>query len=90
MAEKTFTIDDMIASVLEKQPDTFKDAFNDLIGQRAADAVLAKKEEVAKTVFNASEEQPEEEPEDAEEDDAAESEEESTSDESKDENGDQT
>ena len=56
MAEKTFTIDDMIASVLDKEPQTFKDAFSELMAQKAAQAVIAKKEELAQTVFTQAEE----------------------------------
>ena len=62
MAEKTFTMDDMIASVLDKQPQTFKDAFGELMAQKAAQAVVARKEEVAKSVFATQEVNTDEEP----------------------------
>jgi hypothetical protein len=88
MAEKTFTIDDMIASVLDRQPETFKDAFNDLMGQKAAEAVMAKKEEVSQTMFAATEND-ETELEDGSED-PSESEDTQDQDETEDENGDQT
>jgi hypothetical protein len=55
MTERTFTMDDMIASVLDKQPQTFKDAFGELMAQKAAQSVMAKKEEVAKSVFASQE-----------------------------------
>lgn len=91
MAEQTFTIDDMIASVIDKQPETFKDAFNDLMGQRAAQAILDKKEELAQTVFASSEEEDEAPEEDVEdESEEASTEENEDQDESEDENGDQT
>lgn len=57
MTDKTFTIDDMIATALEAKPDTFKDAFNSVMAQKAADAVLAKREELAKTIFSSADEQ---------------------------------
>ena len=81
MAELTFTIDDMIASVIDKQPETFKDAFNDLMSQKAAQAVLDKKEEVSQTVFASTEEDDEDE---------YDTDENEYQDESEDEDGDQT
>jgi len=89
MAEKTFTIDDMIASVLDRQPETFKDAFNDLMGQKAAEAVMAKKEEVSQTMFAATEND-ETESEDGSEEDVSEPEDTQDQDETEDEDGDQT
>ena len=89
MAEKTFTIDDMIASVLDRQPETFKDAFNDLMGQKAAEAVMAKKEEVSQTMFAATEND-ETGLEDGSEEDVSEPEDTQDQDETEDENGDQT
>ena len=59
MAE--YTLDDMISSVIEKKPETFKAAFNDLMAQKALDAVEAKKQEVAQTMFNDNQEQSPEE-----------------------------
>lgn len=57
MTDKTFTIDDMIATAIEAKPDTFKDAFNSVMAQKAAGVVLAKREELAKTIFSSAEEQ---------------------------------
>ena len=40
MAE--YTIDDMISSLLEKKPETFKSAFNDVMAQKALESIEAK------------------------------------------------
>jgi len=58
MAE--YTIDDMISSVLEKKPETFKSAFNDVMAQKALESIEAKKQEIAQSMFNNGEEQEQE------------------------------
>jgi len=56
---------DLIGLALEKNPVDFADMFNDIIGQRALDALEAKKIELAQSIYGS--------PEDAEpEDDSAE------------------
>jgi uncharacterized protein YqhQ len=47
-----YTIDDMIAGVLEDKPETFKDVFNDLMLQKVSAAIEDKKIEVAVSMFN--------------------------------------
>ena len=56
-----YSIDDMITSVLEKKPETFKDAFDSIMQQKVSAAIEDKKTEVASTMFNG------EEPEESEE-----------------------
>lgn len=64
-----FTIDDMINSVLEKQPDTFKDAFNSVMQAKIADAIEYKKQEVAQSMYS---DEPDEEQEDENEEEYSE------------------
>lgn len=52
-----FTIDDMIASAIDKKPETFKDAFNSIMAAKVAAAVEAKKQEVAAQMFNDEEQE---------------------------------
>jgi uncharacterized protein YqhQ len=47
-----YTMDDMIAGVLEDKPETFKDVFNDLMLQKVSAAIEDKKIEVAVSMFN--------------------------------------
>lgn len=52
MSDKQFTIQDMIGSVNQESPSEFQNAFNDLILDKIAAAVDAKKQEVAQNYFN--------------------------------------
>lgn len=47
-----FTIDDMISSAIEQKPETFKDAFSNLMAAKVAQAVEDKKQELAHSYFN--------------------------------------
>jgi len=47
-----FNISDMIDSVLENNPSTFKDAFNSVMAQKVAAALVTKKQEVAASMYN--------------------------------------
>lgn len=47
-----YTIDDMINSVIDKRPETFKDAFNSIMSAKVAAAIENKKQEVASAMFN--------------------------------------
>lgn len=82
-----FTIDDMIASAIEKKPDTFKDAFNDIMAQKVAAAVQSRKEELAQTLFNDSDETPEQDSEEIENETTAQSEEDLENTEAEDQDG---
>jgi len=62
-----FTIDDMINSVLEKQPDTFKGAFSSIMQAKIADAIEYKKQEVAQSMYGDEPEEDQEDQEDEEE-----------------------
>lgn len=57
-----FTIDDMISSVLEKRPETFKSAFNDIMAQKAIESIEARKQEIAQTMFDTPDKEQEEDP----------------------------
>jgi hypothetical protein len=46
-----FTMNDMLSSVIDKKPESFKDAFNSLMAQKAIDALENKKQDVAKSMF---------------------------------------
>lgn len=56
-----FSVQDMIGSVLEKQPDQFRTAFNDVMVDKIAAALDIKKQEVAQNYFTTSEEETEQE-----------------------------
>ena len=78
-----FTIDDMIGAALEKRPDDFRTAFNDVMHSKLAAAVDQRKQEVAQSYLaqpeedsEESEEETEEQGEDSTEEDTEESEEE--------------
>ena len=65
------TIEDIINAAKEESPSNFQTAFNDLLLNKIADAVQARKQEIAQNFFNqeedsAEQEQSEEQPEDAE------------------------
>lgn len=47
-----FTTDDMIGYAIEKKPEDFKAAFNDIMVDKIAAAIDAKKQEVASNYFN--------------------------------------
>jgi len=47
-----YTTSDMVGFALEKKPEDFKTAFADIMLDKIADAIDAKKQEVAKTYFN--------------------------------------
>ena len=61
MTEKTTNYEDLINSVLSKQPDTFANAFNDIMSQKAVEAIDLRKQELARTMFSASSDQSQEE-----------------------------
>ena len=54
-----YTTDDMIGSVLDRQPDQFKTAFNDIMIDKVGAALEIKRQEVAKNYFNTSEDEQE-------------------------------
>lgn len=47
-----YTTQDMVGFALEKKPEDFKTAFADIMLDKIADALDAKKKEVASTYFN--------------------------------------
>ena len=73
MSEKQFTIDDMVVAAHNDSPSDFQSAFASVVLDKIADAIEAKKVELAKNYFNyedaeeASAEQEEEPHEDTEE-----------------------
>lgn len=72
MSEKEFTIDDMVSAARNESPSDFQSAFATVMLDKIADAIEAKKVELAKNYFNyedaeeTSAEQEEEPNEDAE------------------------
>ena len=46
-----FTMNDMLSGVIDKKPESFKDAFNSLLAQKAIDALENKKQDVVKSMF---------------------------------------
>lgn len=82
MAE--YTIDDMIASAIEKKPDTFNDAFKDIMAQKVAAAVELKKQELSQTLFS---DEAEEEDQDSQETDLDQSDTDSQNTEAEDQDG---
>lgn len=72
MSEKEFTIDDMVNAARNDSPSDFQSAFASVVLDKIADAIEAKKVELAKNYFNyedaeeASAEQEEEPHEDTE------------------------
>lgn len=56
-----YTVSDMIGNVLDKNPDQFRTAFNDVIADKIAAAIELRKQEVAQNIFATSEEQEESE-----------------------------
>ena len=70
MSEKQFTIDDMVVAAHNDSPSDFQSAFASVVLDKIADAIEAKKVELAKNYFNyedADAEQEEEPHEDTEE-----------------------
>ena len=51
------TTADLINFAFEKQPTSFSDAFNEIIGQKATDAIAALKVDVAKSMFASEDEE---------------------------------
>lgn len=60
---------DLLNAAIENQPIEFGDAFNGLLGQKVADALASKRQEIAQTLYGVSEEGPEEEDDDVDFDD---------------------
>jgi len=54
-----FTIDDMINSAIESKPETFKDAFSNIMAAKVAQAVEDRKQELASTMFSDEQEEQE-------------------------------
>lgn len=52
MSDKEFTIDDMVSAARSDSPSDFQSAFNNVILDKIADAIEAKKVELAKNYFN--------------------------------------
>lgn len=75
MSDKQFTIDDMINAAQAESPSDFQSAFASVVLDKIADAVNAKKIELAQNYFNyedapeASEEESEEEQEETNDED---------------------
>ena len=55
-----YGIEDLISAAAEQKPSDFGDIFNDLIVDRLGSAIEDKKMEIARSMFNNSEELPEE------------------------------
>lgn len=61
MSDKEFTIQDMVGAISNESPSEFQNAFADLVLDKIAAAVDAKRQEVAQNYFNtASDESAEE------------------------------
>lgn len=54
-----YNIDDLLGFSLEKKPVEFKDAFDSILGDKILDKIEARKEQLAKTMFNPPVEEPE-------------------------------
>jgi hypothetical protein len=52
MSDKQYTIDDMVAAAVEQSPSNFQDAYASIVLDKIADAIEARKIEVAKNYFN--------------------------------------
>ena len=52
MSEKQFTIDDMVVAAHNDSPSDFQSAFASVVLDKIADAIEAKKVELAKNYFN--------------------------------------
>lgn len=57
----TYTVQDIIDGAFEKEPTRIAAAFDHLIGPKIMDALEARKQEIAKNLFNRQEEDSEEE-----------------------------
>jgi len=55
-----YDIKDLIAASVNEKPNDFENIFNDIISSRIGDAVEMKKQEVAQSMFNGSQEESEE------------------------------
>ena len=55
-----YNIRDLIAASVNEKPTEFEGIFQDLLKSRLTDAVETRKQEVAQTMFNGSEEESEE------------------------------
>jgi hypothetical protein len=60
MAEKQFTIADMIGAVNQESPSDFQTAFNSIVVDKIRDAINTKKIEIAQNYFNYEDESEEE------------------------------
>ena len=56
----TYTVQDIIDGAFEKEPTRIAAAFDHLIGPKIMDALEARKQEIAKSLFNRQEEDSEE------------------------------
>ena len=52
MSDKEYTIGDMVKAAREESPSDFQDAFASIMLDKIADAIEAKKVEIAKNYFN--------------------------------------
>lgn len=55
-----YNIEDLVSAAAEQRPGDFSDVFNSLIVDRLQSAVELRKTEIARSMFNASEDLPEE------------------------------
>jgi len=64
-----FTIDDMITNALEGKPEAFRNAFNDIMVSKIADAVELRKQEIAQSLYPDAEDQNDQESDESDEED---------------------
>lgn len=79
--EQTTSISDLLIHAIEKRPNEFQDAFNDMLTQRIASRIDTAKQEIAANYFNYTDEDGEESEQETDSGEPVEQEEQETTDE---------